>query len=104
MLIPCRGRFLEYTLNHPDVVPVWKRFTEHEFVLNLGGGTLPVESFKDYLVQDYLYLVCLSFTCCLLLTGQTHFARSNALASYKGKTMESIAAVSPVLLQMRMLD
>lgn len=36
---------------------VWKRFTEHEFVQSLGRGTLPVERFKHYLIQDYLYLV-----------------------------------------------
>ena len=36
---------------------VWKLFTEHEFVQSLGRGTLPVGKFKQYLVQDYLYLV-----------------------------------------------
>ncbi|KAA8650584.1 hypothetical protein EYZ11_003539 [Aspergillus tanneri] len=81
------GRFLEYVLDRPDVRPVWKRFTEHEFVLGLGAGTLPVERFKEYLVQDYLYLV--------------HFARSNALAAYKAKDMESIAASSQIVLHIQ---
>lgn len=35
----------------------WKEHTEHAFVAGLGDGTLPVESFKYYLIQDYLYLV-----------------------------------------------
>lgn len=35
----------------------WKDFTEHEFVRGLGSGALPVDRFKQYLVQDYLYLV-----------------------------------------------
>jgi thiaminase len=48
-------------------------------VLGLGSGELPLESFKGYLIQDYLYLV--------------HFARANALASYKAKNMEDVAAV-----------
>jgi thiaminase len=52
-----RGRFLEYVLDRPDVQSVWKKFTEHEFVLGLGSGSLPVERFKEYLAQDYLYLV-----------------------------------------------
>ncbi|KAL4785146.1 Phosphomethylpyrimidine kinase-domain-containing protein [Aspergillus varians] len=56
------GRFLEYVLDHPDVQSVWKDFTEHNFVSGLGSGTLPVERFKEYLVQDYLYLVCLTFS------------------------------------------
>ncbi|KAL2793564.1 hypothetical protein BJX66DRAFT_325983 [Aspergillus keveii] len=50
------GRFLEYVLDRPDVQSVWKKFTEHEFVLGLGSGSLPVERFKEYLAQDYLYL------------------------------------------------
>lgn len=51
------GHFLEYVLDRSDVRPVWKKFTEHEFVQGMGDGTLPLERFKDYLVQDYLYLV-----------------------------------------------
>ncbi|KAI2639848.1 Phosphomethylpyrimidine kinase-domain-containing protein [Hypomontagnella submonticulosa] len=72
------GHFIEYLLERPDVSPVWHRFINHPFVLSLGNGELPLESFKGYLIQDYLYLV--------------HFARANALASYKSKNMEDIAA------------
>ncbi|OJD22860.1 phosphomethylpyrimidine kinase [Blastomyces percursus] len=73
------GRFLEYVLNRPDVQPVWKAYTEHEFVEGLGKGTLPVEKFKGYLIQDYHYLV--------------HFARSNALAASKHNNIEGIKMV-----------
>lgn len=75
-----RGRFVEYLLSRPDVQPVWHEFINHPFVLAMGNGTLPLESFKGYLVQDYLYLV--------------HFARANALAAYKAKNIADIAAVS----------
>ncbi|KAI1808501.1 Phosphomethylpyrimidine kinase-domain-containing protein [Daldinia bambusicola] len=78
-----RGHFLEYLLERPDVAPVWHRFINHPFVLGLGNGKLPLESFKGYLVQDYLYLV--------------HFARANALASYKSKNMEDIAAGAKIV-------
>lgn len=44
-------------LERPDVAPVWHRFVNHPFVLAMGNGTLPLESFKGYLIQDYLYLV-----------------------------------------------
>lgn len=44
-------------LERPDVAPVWDQFINHPFVLAMGDGTLPVESFKGYLIQDYLYLV-----------------------------------------------
>ncbi|KAI1375948.1 Phosphomethylpyrimidine kinase-domain-containing protein [Hypoxylon crocopeplum] len=72
------GHFIEYLLERPDVSPVWRRFVDHPFVLGLGNGELPLESFKGYLIQDYLYLV--------------HSARANALASYKAKNMEDIGA------------
>ncbi|KAI1757771.1 Rapamycin-insensitive companion of mTOR, N-term-domain-containing protein [Xylaria castorea] len=72
------GRFVEWLLSRPDVAPVWHRFVNHPFVLALGNGELPLESFKKYLIQDYLFLV--------------HFARANALASYKAKNMQDIAA------------
>ncbi|KAH9906280.1 Phosphomethylpyrimidine kinase-domain-containing protein [Xylariomycetidae sp. FL2044] len=77
------GRFLEYLLTRPDVAPVWERFINHPFVLGLGSGELPLESFKNYLIQDYLYLV--------------HFARANALAAYKSKNMEDIAAGAKIV-------
>lgn len=43
------------------MAPVWDRFVNHPFVMAMGNGTLPLDSFKGYLVQDYLYLV--SLTC-----------------------------------------
>lgn len=70
---------MDYLLSRPDVAPVWHKFVYHPFVMGLGSGKLPLDSFKNYLMQDYLYLV--------------HFARANALGSYKAKNMEDIAAV-----------
>lgn len=76
---------MEYVLNRPDVRPVWKRFTEHDFVEGLGSGTLPLERFKDYLVQDYLYLVRITKALILFLItkrprhislGATHWLRT----------------------------
>lgn len=39
------------------MVGPWKEHTEHDFVRQIGDGTLPVDKFKMYLIQDYLYLV-----------------------------------------------
>lgn len=55
--LACRGYFLEYLLDRPEVKDVWKTFVYHPFVMALGDGTLPLESFKGYIIQDYLYLV-----------------------------------------------
>lgn len=78
------GKFLEYLLERPDVEPVWQAYTNHTFANQMGDGTLPVEAFRDYLVQDYLYL--------------THFARTNALAAYKSQSMDSIVASAQIVL------
>lgn len=52
-----RDRFIEYLLERPEVKAVWEPYTKHKFVAGLGDGTLPLEKFKGYLIQDYLYLV-----------------------------------------------
>ncbi|RMX92183.1 hypothetical protein D0868_13556 [Hortaea werneckii] len=69
--------FIQYLLEREDVQPAWHDYTHHEFVQQMGDGTLPPETFKYYMIQDYLYLV--------------QFARANALAGYKAKTLDDIA-------------
>lgn len=51
------GGFVDYLLDREDVKPAWHRYTHHEFVRQMGDGTLPREAFKYYMIQDYLYLV-----------------------------------------------
>ncbi|KAH6841161.1 Phosphomethylpyrimidine kinase-domain-containing protein [Chaetomium sp. MPI-CAGE-AT-0009] len=77
------GHFIDYLLERPDVAPIWDKFVNHPFVLAMGDGTLPLESFKGYLMQDYLYLV--------------QFARANALGSYKASNMKDIAASAAIV-------
>lgn len=36
--------------------PVWEACFRHPFVQGIGDGTLPVERFRHFLLQDYLYL------------------------------------------------
>ncbi len=36
--------------------PVWKKCLEHPFVQGIGNGSLEVEKFRYYMLQDYLYL------------------------------------------------
>lgn len=40
-----------------SVAPIWERTHQHPFVTGLGDGSLPVESFKFYMKQDYVYLI-----------------------------------------------
>src|SRR5271170_5173465 len=78
------GHFVEYLLGREDVKTLWKDFTQHKFVQQMGKGTLPVELFKSYIIQDYLYL--------------TQFARTNALAGYKSMSMDMIASSAHIIL------
>lgn len=63
---------------------LWNEYVQHPFVLQLGEGTLPLESFQHYIAQDYHYL--------------KHYARAHALASYKANDFASITAFSEIAL------
>lgn len=56
----------------------WQSYVDHEFVRQMGAGTLPQEAFRAYLVQDYLFLI--------------QFARAYALAAYKSRALADIKA------------
>ncbi|KAF2086708.1 hypothetical protein K490DRAFT_43873 [Saccharata proteae CBS 121410] len=70
------GHFLDYLLTRPDIIEPWHSHTHHAFVQQLADGTLPLAKFKNYLVQDYLFLI--------------QFSRANALAAYKAKSLTDI--------------
>jgi len=40
-----------------DAGHIWEKIFEHPFVVELYRGTLPIEKFKLYVLQDYNYLV-----------------------------------------------
>ncbi|KAK2612194.1 trifunctional hydroxymethylpyrimidine kinase/phosphomethylpyrimidine kinase/thiaminase [Conoideocrella luteorostrata] len=77
------GYFVEYLLGRPDVRDIWKTFVHHPFVMALGNGSLPLESFKGFIIQDYLYLI--------------HFSRANALAAYKSKGIGEISRANEIV-------
>lgn len=56
----------------------WQDYTRHEFLRQMGHGTLPQEAFRQYLVQDYLFLI--------------QFSRAYALAAYKSREFADIRA------------
>ena len=56
----------------------WDAYTRHDFVEQLGAGTLALPVFQDYLIQDFHFLV--------------QFARANALATYKSRTLADLKA------------
>lgn len=58
----------------------WRAYCEHEFIKQLGAGTLPEACFRHYLGQDYLFLI--------------HFARAYALAIYKADNLADMRAAA----------
>lgn len=55
---------------------IWRRELEHPFVRGLGDGSLPVDKFRFYLEQDYLFLI--------------EYCRVFALASAKARELETM--------------
>lgn len=41
---------------HDAAAPVWKACLRHPFVTSIGDGTLDMEKFRYFMLQDYLYL------------------------------------------------
>lgn len=41
---------------HQAAKPIWDRCLSHPFVTGIGDGTLEVEKFRYFMLQDYLYL------------------------------------------------
>ena len=62
---------------------VWDRIFSHPFVAGLGDGTLPLESFKFYLVQDYRFLI--------------DYSRVLAVASAKAPDLEGMTRFAGLL-------
>ena len=64
-------------------VDEWNAYCHHEFVNEIGEGTLPIESFRDYLEQDYIFLI--------------HFSRAWALAVYKSSSVAEMQWATEIL-------
>jgi thiaminase (transcriptional activator TenA) len=48
-------RFTEHL--HQRVAEIWEAQREHPFVRGIGDGTLGLERFKFWLLQDYVFLI-----------------------------------------------
>ncbi|MFD1694437.1 thiaminase II [Roseibium aestuarii] len=56
-----------------DCASEWAAYVDHDFVRGMADGSLPLDAFRTYLKQDYLFLI--------------HFSRAYALAIYKSQTL-----------------
>jgi thiaminase/transcriptional activator TenA len=63
--------------------PIWDLELKHPFVRGLGDGTLPIDRFRFYLVQDYLFLI--------------EYCRVFALATAKARDLQTIGVFTRLL-------
>ncbi|AEB75278.1 transcriptional regulator [Clostridium botulinum] len=61
--------FTEYLFQ--EVKEIWHGYLKHPFVREMGEGILPKEKFRDYLIQDYLYLKEYSKVFCIGVVKST---------------------------------
>lgn len=40
-----------------SIIDLWDKYNEHPFVKSLADGTLPLEKFQFFMIQDHLYLM-----------------------------------------------
>jgi thiaminase/transcriptional activator TenA len=72
---------MKETLN--QVLPIWNACTETPFVQEVKNGTLPMEKFKHYMIQDSIYL--------------KHYARVYGKAMYHSTVLKDIQLFYSVL-------
>lgn len=63
--------------------PVWEKIFHHPFVVGIGDGSLPVEKFRFYIGQDYVFLI--------------EYSRVLALAVAKGPHLDTMGRFARLL-------
>ncbi|WP_413300179.1 thiaminase II [Bacillus sp. 1P10SD] len=68
---------------YQKVHDIWEKTHEHPFVIGMGKGDLPTESFIRYMKQDYVFLI--------------DYSKLFALAAVKSREIETMAAFAKLL-------
>jgi thiaminase/transcriptional activator TenA len=63
--------------------PIWQKILTHPFVTRLGDGTLPLENFRFYMCQDYVFLI--------------EYSRLLALATAKAPDLDTMGRFAGLL-------
>lgn len=82
-----KGRFLDYLKAHPKVAPLWKKYVDHPFTVQLARKELPLDAFKFFLKQDYLYLV--------------QYSRAQSLAGFKSEDIEDVSRSAQIVAHIK---
>jgi thiaminase (transcriptional activator TenA) len=68
---------------YQNVKEIWEQTHQHPFVVGLGKGDLPVESFINYMKQDYVFLI--------------DYSKLFALGAVKAKDIETMTSFAKLL-------
>lgn len=68
---------------YEKVSEIWKKTHHHPFVVGMGSGNLPADSFIRYMKQDYVFLI--------------DYSKLFALGSVKARDIETMAAFAKLL-------
>lgn len=66
-----------------NVSDIWEKTHQHPFVVGMGTGELPIESFIRYMKQDYVFLI--------------DYSKLFALGAVKASDLETMAAFAKLL-------
>ena len=68
---------------HDAAAPIWQKTLRHPFVVELGKGSLPLDRFRFYMCQDYVFLI--------------EYSRTLALATAKAADLETMGRFAHLL-------
>lgn len=72
-----------------DVDEIWRAIMNHPFVVELYEGTLPIDKFKYYLIQDYNFLLAMERCFALIAAKSNHeISRFSLEMAYLDATTE----------------
>lgn len=83
--------FTDYLLKQSK--EIWDAYINHPFIVEIGKGTLPKEKFKNYLIQDYLYLKEYAKVFCMGVVKSTTMEDMKFFYNSTKGTMEDETAV-----------
>ena len=68
---------------HTAAAPIWQKTLTHPFIIGLGDGSLPLDNFRFYMCQDYVFLI--------------EYSRLLALATAKAPDLETMGRLANLL-------
>lgn len=66
-----------------NLKPIWQKNHDHPFVKGIGDGSLDVDKFRFYMIQDYLYLI--------------EYSKLFAIGAVKAKDVKTMAEFAKLL-------